>query len=563
MSEIPDMVRELLARTRTRLRGALVATAGGRWLAALLAALAAAFVVDWLAIARITEDGPGDLPARALLLALLAGLVLWRLWRGPLAELRRRWDDDAVARAVEAHHPGLGGRLLSGVQLARELDRADALASPDLARAAIARLPALLGAADPARVVDRRALRRALAGAGIALAAVAAAVLWQPGHARAFLRRLALGEAAYPTATRITAFAAPAVAARGEPLSFTVAVDAAGAVPDEAVVEAEEGGRRFTVRLRRTDEGGAPGTVAFTGTLPQPLADLRVRARAGDARWPQWQAVRVGGRPVVAALTATIDYPPYLGRRSDVLAMRDLRLPEGARLALAVRFSNPVATAALVRTAGAESLPPLVVALADDGLAGTVALVPERGGRLAVSCTGRDGLAGAEAVAYAIAIEPDRAPTVALTFPAGDRAISRQARWPLRFTAADDHGFAGAALRLQIERRGGDAAAPEERTLPLAAPAGAGGAGEAQLDAPALRLDEGDRVTAWIEVRDNRPAGAQTAASRRVVFSVLALEALQERFRQERDEAAAQVRKLPERQGELGAAIERLKKEAP
>ncbi|MCK6491259.1 MAG: helix-turn-helix transcriptional regulator [Planctomycetes bacterium] len=182
------MVRDLLARTRTRLRGALVATAGGRWLAALLAALAAAFVVDWLAIARITEDGPGDLPARALLLALLAGLVLWRLWRGPLAELRRRWDDDAVARAVERHHPGLGGRLLSGVQLARELDRADALASPDLARAAIARHGPLL------RPAPDGALLQALA-AGVAGVQAGGLTAWK-ASALAYAVAMALGELA-------------------------------------------------------------------------------------------------------------------------------------------------------------------------------------------------------------------------------------------------------------------------------------------------------------------------------------------------------------------------------
>ncbi|MEM6778176.1 MAG: polyketide synthase [Planctomycetota bacterium] len=114
---------ELLQRLRDKIRRYIV------WDTA-LAVVAVTLTVFWVALAvdyLPVRLGGTEMPrsARTVVLVGLFMVIAWLLWKSLLQRLTRPLPDESLALLIERHHPDLGGRLTTAVELtsrARDID---------------------------------------------------------------------------------------------------------------------------------------------------------------------------------------------------------------------------------------------------------------------------------------------------------------------------------------------------------------------------------------------------------------------------------------------------------
>ena len=144
----------------------------------LLAVAAVVFAAFWLGLALDylpVQLGGTEMPrlARSLLLLIVAAIVLAILIRMLIGRLSRPLPDDSLALLVERHHPKLGGRLVTAVQLnepGRQGDSHSSLLLQEVHEQAAAAIDEV----DPNRVFRREPLvRKAMIAGPLALCALA------------------------------------------------------------------------------------------------------------------------------------------------------------------------------------------------------------------------------------------------------------------------------------------------------------------------------------------------------------------------------------------------------
>ncbi len=546
-----------LADARARLRLTQLATGALLVLATLVAAVFAWFICDWLFVHRILEGGWLDRILRGLLLLGVLGTGGLVAWRTVCAEWRIERSDDDLAVRVERANQSLGGRLISAVQLARVDDQA--AMAPDLIEGLIEATVAEAEAVDFRSIVNLSGLKRAAGWAATALVVVGGLGVWQPSYAVAAGKRLLLSDTDYPTATRILAItplpgaAGILVQAQGDPLDFVIDLDPAGYLPPEAeVVIKPHDGRQSSIRLVRDEQ--VP--TRYKGSLPRVLDDLQFRPYAFDARWPSWITVSTLRRPQIKRLTALVKYPEYLKQAPESLTLTDLALPVGATLTLTAEMAEPVTTAQLEMVSGAAD-PVLAPCTIDaKGTTATLEMPVTATTSLRVLLNDSHGLTNPDPVSNTITAIPDTAPVVALTYPPRDVSATRFARWPLKFSAKDDHALGKAALRWQIEDATGEA-----QTIEL------GDLGpdqqvqkESLLEMSKIDAPIGARVVFWIEVRDRKQPAANLGASLKRTVTILDPEQLRRELDEARAAAVEAISTARDRQKEIKAGVDQLTK---
>lgn len=546
-----------LADARARLRRTQLISGLLLVLATLVAAVFAWFVCDWLFVHRILEGGWWDRILRGLLLLGVLGVAGWMAYRTVIAEWRIERSDDDLAVRVERANQSLGGRLISAVQLARVDDQA--AMAPDLIEGLIEATVAEAEAIDFRTIIDLSGLKRAALWALAALVVVGGLSAWKPTYAVAAGKRLLLTDTEYPTATRILAItplpAAGAngtlVQAQGDPLNFIVDLDPNGYLPAEAeVVVKPQSGRQSSIRLLRDEQ--VP--TRYKGSLPQVLDNLQFRPYAFDARWPSWIAVEALRRPQIKSLTATVTYPAYLGQAPETVTLTDLALPVGATLKLTAEFAEPVTKAELESVTGTAD-PVLVPCTIDaKGTSATLEMPVTATTSLRVLLNDSHGLTNPDPVSNTITAIPDTAPAVALTYPPRDVSATRFARWPLKFSAKDDHALGKAAIRWQIEDATGEA-----QTIEL------GDIGpdqqvqkESLLEMSKINAPVGARVVFWIEVRDRKQPEANLGSSLKRTVTILDPEQLRLELEEARAAAVEAISTARDRQKEIKAGVDQL-----
>ena len=130
--------------------------------------LVAAVVLGWFWLGFVLDYTPvrlggTEMPAAArwILLAIVVGCVIYVLGRHLLGRLVRSLPDDSLALLLERHHPGLGGRLITAVELVRR-DRTGDTHDADFLRRVHQQAIDDAQSIEPARVVSSKPLRRKL-----------------------------------------------------------------------------------------------------------------------------------------------------------------------------------------------------------------------------------------------------------------------------------------------------------------------------------------------------------------------------------------------------------------
>lgn len=445
-------LRSRIAQVGRRRRGVRRLSAASRIVLAILLAAGALFLVDWM-------FAPGRV-ARLIMLLVAAAAVARVFWRRVRPGLAARETEAEIALLIEKQH-GIDSDLVAALEFA---NGSTAPGSADL-RGAVVDYVAEFGRTwqMPREAIDPK-LRRRLGWLALAVAGVAAAVVVRPDFAAAFVDRMLLGRAHYPSRTRIESltvggtsvdpapWAAASVACPlGRPIGFEVGI--AGETPRLArlrVASVETGG---TTEIELVpDTADRPTTYA--ARLPRLAESVDVQVFAGDA-WTEPVRVRAIAPPLVdVALSSKM--PAYAGGRMEraTQGARQVTVLEGSRVDLAVRCTNKSLASATLVIDGAEH--PLAPRTGDD------ATEKERATEWTISAdrsplsrldrtvtyeirvVDEDGLAADTPIVGSIRVKPDAPPRV--TADVQTRLVLPTAAPRVAWRVADDHAIA----RLEI-----------------------------------------------------------------------------------------------------------------
>ena len=540
-----DILLQKIDEVRSRQRSVAIGQGVARTVLAVIGLVVAFFLVDWLILAKSTP-GSGDRLARAILVVAMLATFGWVVWRSLIRVLLHAPDDDEVALKVERGHPELRGRLISTIQLRRS---STAGGSKELIAALEQDTVSFVGTKHFTDIIDLALLKKvAMWATGVILLSVALGA-WRSDFTAAIFARLALTEAAYPTAAKIVEVSPGITTARGEPFTIRIKLDPSGTLPEKAsatIRDLSPDGEGRSTELTLTRE--SPTSVEYVGTIDQVLSDLEFRPAAHDALWPVYEKIIAVDRPAIKALALTYRFPDYLNKKPETSAVGDIRAPEGSHVTITARFNRPVVSAKLITRNDQKEEKPLDLMLQEGGASASIDLPIMTDGSWKLLLRTADLFDNKNPIDYVIDAVADRAPTAKISFPAQDKTVTRFARWPIRFAARDDHGVAKGRLKYVIstadEALAGtgaftaDTQPANAKSLDLAGlvqgqPRPEAG-GEVVFDLRTLGLTGDCRITYWIEVEDGKTPNPNRGISPTYVFTVVEAAVLEEMLERDR-----------------------------
>ncbi len=454
---------------------------------AALAAAAVVVVAFWLGLALDflpVKLGGTEMPrsARAVLLIVTGTVLAIVIIRFFFRRMFRRLPDESLALLIERHHPQLGGRLITAVQLNRPRKTGDLHAEQLLQRVQ-------QQATEASNTVETgRALRRKplWSKAGLVaplLLGIVVLGLTSPATLRQATARLLLtSDEPWPRraklemvgvevplvsasdqgsrdAVRLLTFEDRVVrVARGGGATLRIAAQADDAeVPEVCTMYYQTAsGVRGQVNLRRLGRV-RDGYQSFAIDGP-PLAgiteDLQISIRGLDARLDDYRIVAVDA-PNISQLTVEASYPAYL--REPGLTGPDritkyqpgLRIREGTNVRLVGSSSTPVASVEAAVTSGDGNSEIVPVDIAADGLSFTLALADLRAPTTVVMVpVDSDLISAPSPYRYYLGVVNDSPPEVQMRLRGIGAAVTPEVRIPLFGTAQDDYGLAELSVQL-------------------------------------------------------------------------------------------------------------------
>jgi hypothetical protein len=455
-----------LARLRWQVTASLWVAGLARvlWLGLLLAA--ADFLIDWTF--RL------DLTQRAVLAALVAGLIGYGVYRWLALPLSRSLNDEVLALQIERANPNLRQALITAVQLGKQSDARRRGMSPALVSRAIAHGAELAERIGFEGIMNRAAQRRNLLAAaaamlvllGLAAAAVTAAPIkiW-------FARNVLLREVNWPQNTYLVIENlrpdGTVVFPRGMDWTQEITVrEDSRVIPQEVYLEVQAGAGIRSRALAETSAG------RFSASFTRVTEPFEFRVRGGD-EVSDWVRVELVDPPALTTLKLYVTPPPYAGGvREELLA------GQGPYAVLAGSELHVQATAnkELVRATLLAEGRPLATGGGSD-LNEAFQLAIGRGSELSASIAAKRLLVGAyrfeledalgfrerEPIAFALQKRLDQAPRVSVRLPATRGMVTPEARIPFECESSDDFGLTGLGAVLRSLGPGEQAAA--ERTV--------------------------------------------------------------------------------------------------
>lgn len=541
-------IRGRLAGVRTRARLALGLRGAATVLLAALALSLASFALD--RTLRLTVE------ARALVLLLSGGTLLWLLRARLVHPLSVELSDRELARIVEGLTPALDWRLLSAVEFSEPTWRPEAHVSPALARLVVQDAERLSpGVAFERAVPGGPMLQSALRAAAFLGAGLLLAAAFPQGAATWARRNLLLSQSvSWPRDTRLTLLE-PALLTREEGVAevrtalaiprgadLNLAVVASGTVPARVYLEVVgDDGReeRLAFDALGTSEEQGLRVGRFRAALPQLTESFSFRVVGGDDELGPVR-VDVKRRPWIEAVEFTVTPPAYTGQaaRKFGLEAGNVTLPRGSRVEVAVRASKPLRRGRLVEQAVGADAAAVHTSLALGPRAFGAAFELERTAVFSLELEDEDGLEPDQPTRFSLAAQPDLPPEVVLRLRGVGLNITPLARLRWEIAARDDHGLAGGSLAWRLSVPGAPEA-DEELALPQL---GGGPKRESRglLELEARKLPAKAAVTVWAEAEDRDPrgpnAGAAASVQLRVVDEETLLNELLRRLHEQRQE---------------------------
>lgn len=553
-----------------RRRGAVRHGAGYAALAiAALWILVAAFLIDWtFSLSK---------PQRALLLVAAAAGVAWCFRKYTLPWFATKESDLDVALMVERKQK-IDSDLVAALQFE----------SPDAARWGSTQLEGAVidYVADFSRNwnifegFSAKDLSKRAAWLVATVLLIGGAVIWRPDFAQAFLNRMLLGSAHYPTRTQIEA-----VAINGKPIDLSqgeaavlkfpygqplkVEVKGAGELPARGRINFNATGDGADANVELARKQDADAAAMYAGELPKLVDSVYTEIYLGDA-WTDPLLVQMVALPVIDTKLTPVP-PPYARglEEDDAVApgSRMLSVIEGSRVELEVTCANkPLASAKLkiddemypLVKSGGNTQAKVVWTLNVDESPLRRVTKPLRYEVLVVD---EDGLSPETPVTGAIRIKADNRPRIM-----GDvvtRFVLPTGAPEIEYRASDDYGIKELSIQLETLRGDKTGAAMPISTVTRAmktVPKGRWITREEMpvkdsyaLDLSSLSLEKGDQVRLTLQVVDYRGEGeGQVASSEPIVLEVTDESGILAAISESDERSARQLDAIIERQLGVG-----------
>jgi len=509
-----------LKRVRRFRQTVRVGSAASMFLSVPLWALLAAMVLD------VTMD-MGKLE-RGVTFLILVGVTAWgfRRFVGPVLGLSE--SELETAMLVEENHQ-LSTDLVAAMQFS-EPDRPQ-FGSEALRTATVDRAAGMAPGLDYIAGFSRKELHQRVLVFAVSGVVFAGTMLAFPGHASAFLNRLFLGSAHYPTRTLIEEVESPGdVTAFGLPVTFKVR--AGGEQPEKGVVKLRTASSGLTAEVELFPD--EQQSTLYVGQLPRASDDFSFQVFLGDAH--------TDPRPVklIPLAVVTVDFdietPDYAAaefaatpkRRGAWVAL------EGSRVVPVVTASNKELRAATF-TIGEQVYPMrregdrFVLAGADSPLNKVATTV-----RWQVQVTDQDGLSLERPVSGVLQVRPDQPPNIAIA--TATRLVWPKANPKIQYKALDDYALDRVVATLSVEGPGeGGRETSREKTFDIAGAEEHGREleGTFSLNIGELGVTKGDRVFIFFTAIDYRGSFAgQSMRSEPMVLEVSDREGVLEALRE-------------------------------
>ena len=443
---------------------------------------------------------------------------------------------------VERRCPPLQQRLISALELS---STDPSLHSPALLAATSERAAALLRAANPAQILDRRPLYAYLRLLGGATAVVLlCGALFGDDLAQA-AQRCTHPLTAYerPPRTLITVRPGNLEIIKGD--DATLQVHFAGDKPRRArIVRRASAEAPYQIEELVVDRADS-----VTYTFPQVQRSFHYAIAVGDDRSPEYE-VRVIDPPAVKRLRLHYQYPAY-SQLPDRIEEEggDIQGLPGTRVALEVTANKPLSKAALVLD------DTLSLAAQLDGATARIALQIERSGAYHIALVDRKGATNRDPIRYAIQVREDQKPVIAITDPGRDSDLPESLKVLLKAEASDDFSVEEIALVYRVNN------SPEQRrALPINPQR------EVLVshiwDLSAANLLPEDRIYYHLEALDNNQvAGPQKGQSRQYVLRFPSLYELYSEADQAQEEQLSSLEELAAEGQAHQEYIERVRRE--
>ena len=465
--------------------------------------------------------------ARTLLLGFVAAGLLAVFFKMLAGRLHRPLPDDSLALLVERHHPSLGGRLVTAVQL-NEAGRTGDSHSLKLLDHVHAEAAAAIDKVDPNRVFRLQPLLRKLAIAGpLGLAALAFLILSPQAFALAASRLTLLSDDPWPRRADIqmVGIELPIVTAsddtalapklfefnektislpRGSNGTLRIRARADGAeVPLACTVYYQtDSGTRGQTSMRRVGRvvDGYQSFILDGAPLSALSESVAFDIRGLDDRLDDYRVEAIQP-PALTNMSLQIRYPDYLRTaddgQTDMVAdyQSGLRLREGSDVTLVATSSVPLGDVdVLLKTdenkhsdIGLEfssDRQELRFTLPDFRSASTISIVPQD----------INGISAQAPFRYFLGVVLDEPPELNIELKGIGTSITPRAKLPVTATAKDDYGVTGLTVSLTPAAAAATDASAVEQDPPKSAATSPtldrNGEAEAILDLKAL-VDNG------------------------------------------------------------------------
>lgn len=469
---LDPQLNSLLNSLRGRVRRYVVCDSVLAIVAVLLSAFWIGLALDYLPV----QFGGTEMPrlARTILLLLVAVAVVVIGITMLIGRLTRPLPDDSLALLVERHHPQLGGRLVTAVQLnepGRKLDSH----SPDLLRVVHQQAASAIDEVDPNRIFRWQPLvRKATLVVPLGLAACVLLVVSPEAFGRAASRLTLLSDDPWPRRAHLEMVGVelPLISASDDQIGAPKLVEfgpdrvmrlprgSSGTLRIQALADGAElpvmctvyyqteSGTRGQSNMRRVGRvvDGYQSFVLDGPPLTGLSESMMVDVRGLDDRLDDFRIEAIEP-PALTQMRLAVRYPDYLraegssGSDMETNYQSGVRLREGSEVTLLATSSVPLgAVDAVLKTDGGED-DNLQIQYSDDGLtaeltlsnfstATTVSLVPRDAGGISAQAPYR----------YFLGVVLDEPPELEVRLKGIGTAVTPIAKIPIEATALDDYG---------------------------------------------------------------------------------------------------------------------------
>ncbi len=375
---------------------------------------------------------------RAVELAVLLAAAVFLLTRSVWPAIRRSRSAYHTALLVESRFPQLRGLLVSSVQLQAAEPAERRGVSEELIRAMSSRILAVASMLPLKYAVDLRDQRRLLVGGALCVLLAGVVFGANPAAARTWILRTVapFGGPAWPRHTRLYLDDQAFLVKRGGTLVVSGRI--AGRIPQTGELRClslDSYGREMAERFDINPNG------VFKARFGPVLSRIRFAVAAGDAISPTHE-VTVITPPELTAIRAVHRFPSFTGRAHEAVLSGDVRAMVGTRVDLYLSSDRPVEKAWLAFANGDRAH--VTIKSRTDMRAN---FLVARKTRYQILLFDKYDFCTDSPPTFEVDPTENGLPTVTITRPRREHAVSPATRLRITYQAEDDFGVRSLWLR--------------------------------------------------------------------------------------------------------------------